>query len=253
MRLRFRSPRLNRLAFVGILGLLPFVVAPPAHALDVGPWDAVLRAHVHGGRVDYAALAADAEGRAALTRFLAEAGEMPEDAGLASWLNVYNALVVAQVIEHYPIASVREVPGFFDRARFRVAGAERTLDAIENEIIRPRFRDARVHFALNCGARSCPRLAARAFRPQRLDTTLERLARAGVAAHVSPAGPEGGVRVSRIFEWFAADFERDAGSVRAWIRRYGGETWATLPDDAPIAYRAYDWRLNDTRRAPRSD
>jgi hypothetical protein len=182
-----------------------------------------------------------------LDRFLASVAEMPEDEPLASWLNAYNAIVVKSVIERHPLASVREVPGFFDRARHRVAGRMRTLDDLEHRVIRVRFPDARVHVALNCAARSCPPLHGRAFRAASLSSTLDRLARAMVANERHVRVRDGALEVSRLFEWFGDDFRRDGGgSVLGWIRRYAADgALAGLPEGATIRFIAYDWRLND--------
>jgi hypothetical protein len=216
-------------------------------ALDPAALDAVLRKHVRGGRVDYRALKADADARAQLEAFLDAAAKMPESAPLASWLNVYNALVIQLVLERYPIGSVMDVPGFFKELKRTVAGKARTLDEIEHAIIRKRFPDARVHMALNCGAVACPPLQARAFRGADLDQNLDALVRAAMAdeLHVKREGAK--LRVSALFFWFAEDFERDAGSVLAWIKRYGPPTLAGLPDDTELVQREYDWKLADAK------
>lgn len=234
------------LATLGMVGLL--ALPGSAAALDASRWDAVLQAHAHRGGMDYAALRADAEAMANLDGFLASAATMSESEDLATWLNVYNAIVVKQVLQHYPLESVRRVSGFFDGTRYRVAGAQRTLDQIENQIIRPRFHDARVHFALNCGATSCPRLHARAFRSGNLDATLDRLARNAVRSRTHVRRGDDGVALSKIFEWFAEDFVRDGGSVLGWIRQVGGEPLADLADGTSVTYRRYNWRLNDHPR-----
>lgn len=218
-------------------------------ALDVAPWDRVLRAHANRGGIDYAALAADSAARSDLDAFLAAVATMPESEPLYAWLNAYNALVAKSIITRYPIRTVRDVPGFFDRAQHRVAGRMRTLDQIENTLVRPRFHDARVHAALNCGARSCPALASRAFTAGNVDASLTRLARALVAngQHVRVRG--GTLELSPIFTWFSADFIRDAGSVRAWLDRYDAtRKLANVPAAAPTRQRTYDWRLNDAPR-----
>jgi len=215
-----------------------------ASALDSGPWDEVLQAHARRGGVDYAALKADAEAMAKLDRFLASVATMPESAGLADWLNAYNAIVVKSVVEAYPLRTVRDVDGFFDAKRHRVAGAQRTLDDIENRIVRPRFRDARVHFALNCAAKSCPALHGRAFRQGSLDRTLDRLVTRAVANRRHVRVADGELKVSEIFHWFHEDFERDGGSIRGWLESKGVDL-SGVPASAEVGRITYDWRLND--------
>ena len=238
-------PSIRPLGRLLTLALALALLAPgSAKALDSDPWDEVLQAHARRGGVDYAALKADAAAMAKLDRFLASVATMPESSGLADWLNAYNAIVVKSVVEAYPLRSVRDVDGFFDGRRHRVAGTQRTLDDIENRIIRPRFRDARVHFALNCAAKSCPALHGRAFRQGALDRTLDRLVARSLASrrHVRVADRE--LQVSEIFHWFHEDFERDGGSIRGWLERKGVDL-SGVPASAQIGRIRYDWRLND--------
>lgn len=239
-----------RFALVMFAALLASATsAASVRALDVAPWDRVLRTHARGGGLDYAALAADTAARADLETFLASVATMPESEPLYAWLNAYNATVAKSVIARYPLRTVRDVPGFFDRAQHRVAGRMRTLDQIENQIVRPRFRDARVHAALNCAARSCPALASRAFTAGNVEASLTRLARALVANEQHVRVRSGTLELSSIFTWFSADFIRDAGSVRAWIARYDATgKFVSVPTSAPTRERTYDWRLNDARR-----
>lgn len=238
MRVMIRS-------FVLALTLLAVDVSG-AHALDAAPWDRVLAAHGRRGGVDYGGLKADAAAMSDLNAFVVSVGTMPDTAPLADWLNAYNAVVVASIVARYPIRSVRDVPGFFDTATHRIAGRQRTLDSVENEVIRPRFHDARVHVALVCGAASCPPLPGHAFRQATLDATLTRLARAVVASSHHVDVQDGAVRVSEIFFWFADDFTRDAGSQLAWLKRYDASNrLAAVAVGATLTRIPYRWALND--------
>jgi hypothetical protein len=222
--------------------------ALPARALDVAPWQRVLDAHARRGGFDYEALRGDARARADLDAFLAAVATMPESEPLYAWLDAYNALVVRAIVARPGLRSVRDVPGFFDRVQHRVAGRARTLDQLENQLIRRRFPDARVHAALNCGARSCPALSPRAFTAANLDAELTRLARAMVASDAHVRVRDGALALSAIFTWFEADFRRDAGSVRAWIARYDATgRLRSLPASAAVRELPYDWALNAVR------
>ncbi len=208
-------------------------------------YDQVVARYAKRGGTDYAGLSADADAKSKLSAYLAWAANMPEEAGLADWLNAYNATVLASVLSALPLASVRDDPAFFATRRHRIAGKERTLDDIENRIVRPRFHDARVHFALNCGARSCPALRPRAFRSAGLDAALDELTRAALrdAHHVRVTAQS--LELSALFFWFEADFVRDAGSVRAFVRKYVAPAEAgRITDALPLAQRDYDWSLN---------
>lgn len=239
---------LSRLAMTLSIVLAAWLAPGGARALDPEAWDRVLRAHARGEGIDYAALARDGSARSDLRRFLDGVAEMSEDEPLASWLNAYNAIVVAEIVERWPLDSVRRAPGFFDRERHRVAGRERTLDEIEHRVIRERFRDARIHAALVCGARSCPALHPRAFRQHGLDATLDRLTRAWLASERHLRVEGGRVRGSAILTWYRTDFERDGGgSVVRWLRRYAPERMRGVADDARVEELPYDWSPNVPR------
>lgn len=233
------------------LALLVFLVGfmPVAHAHDHAAYQRVLTAHANAGGMDYAALAADASARGDLDRYVASLATMPDASGLADWLNAYNAIVIQRVVRHWPIASVRDVPGFFDRTTVAVAGRERTLDDLENHVVRERFRDARVHVALNCGAVSCPPLPSRAFEQSSLSATLDRLARAAVANDTFVRVEGTRVSVSEIFFWFEADFRRDAGSTLAWLKRFDTRhRLDALPSGTTLERIPYRWAVNHRPR-----
>lgn len=211
-------------------------------------YDQVLARFAKPSGFDYAGLAADTDAKHKLNAFLRWAERMPEEAPLADWLNSYNALVLASVLHKLPLSSVMDDKGFFASRAHRVAGKMRTLDQIENDIVRPRFHDARVHFALNCAARSCPTLRGRAFRADDLEATLNALTRAALADEMHLKLTNRGVELSAIFSWFKADFERDAGSVRAFLRKYTEPAIASrITDELPLIERDYDWSLNQAR------
>ncbi len=230
------------------------VVASEMPGLVLG---AVLGEHVDDtGRVDYAALAKD---RVALDRYAELVGKInPKDLGsleeserLAFWINAYNGLTLKLIVDHYPVNSIREIEGAWDKILFRVAGEEMTLDHLEHEIIRKRFNDARVHMALVCAALSCPPLRNEAYTGERLETQLADQSRRFLAdpEHYT-VDSNGLATVSRIFVWFAEDFNR------TYIPTGAGEKWdgarAFFAKYAParqgsvvsVQFSEYDWRLN---------
>jgi len=218
-----------------------------AGAFDHGPFDRIVREHVKKGRVDYRAIKAGAMGE--LDRYVDALGKgrvegMSREQQLAFYLNAYNANVIKAVVDRYPVASVMKVKGFFDRMKIRVAGRALTLNELENKVIRKRFAEPRIHFALVCAARSCPPLPSRAFSGKRLDRDLERLTRAFIN---SPAGARierGRATVSKLFEWYAEDFKKAAGSVGAFVARYR-ERGAERFRKGPVGFHPYSWVLND--------
>lgn len=213
--------------------------------LDVSALDAVLKKHVKSGRVDYDALKADKASRARLAVFMGEVAKMPESEPLATWINVYNAMVIVLVLERYPIESVMKVPNFFKDLKRMVAGKSRSLDDVENAVMRPRFKDPRIHMALNCGAASCPPLPAEAFVQTRLDAQLDAVTRAGVQDphHVRFEG--GKLHLSELFFWFEDDFKRDAGSLIGWLQKYSAPGQLKgVTDKTERVKLPYNWKLS---------
>jgi hypothetical protein len=218
-----------------------------AAAVDHGAFDRILRDHVKRGRVDYAAIKARA--KKDLDRYVhalsqAKLDGLSRGEKLALYLNAYNANVIKAVVERYPLASVAKVKGFFDRKKIRVAGSTLTLNALEHQVIRKRFAEPRIHFALVCAARSCPPLPSRAFSAKRLEQDLERLTRSFLNSREGARITRGRVTVSKLFEWYGEDFTRAAGSVGAFVAKYrdqGAERFRR----GPVGFHPYDWALND--------
>ncbi len=232
-----------RLACVILCGILPQL----AHAYEFKTWDELTHKYVDGqGRVDYAKLKADAADRKKLdalydqiTREDVNALDS-KSAREAFYLDAYNTIVWKNVIDHDTKSVADRSYEFFQR-KFTVGGKETSLDELEKKIIRPAFKDARVHMALNCASGGCPKLPRDAFTPQKLDEQLDREARAfvGEKRNVDYDAATKTLKLSHIFDWYKDDF----GDVIAWInqRRAG----APLPRDAKIVYVDYDWTLND--------
>ena len=230
------------------IAVLAFACVSPTAFADASQWDDVVSKHAKRSGFDYKGLAKDSESLAKLQSCIAHIAKMKESAPLHAWLNVYNALVVHSVLKHQQPKSVMDIKGFFKSEKHNVAGKSRTLDDIENKIIRPRFADARVHVALNCGARSCPRLYEKAFTKKNLDASLNRLARATVANPKQVAVNGDSARVSEIFHWFASDFKNADDSVLAWLKKY--DTKGRLKNvvtNAKLGKLKYDWSLNQAR------
>ena len=216
-------------------------------------FDDLLRARVHDGLVDYRTL--KAEDSQALQDYLAAMAEAdPEgfagrDDKLAFWLNAYNACVIAGVVERYPLASVMDVDEFFEEPRWRIAGQVRSLNQIENEIIRPRFQDPRIHFVLVCAAQSCPPLPSRAMQAATLQDDLDRITRAAVndTRYVDIDAARRVLHVTRIMSWYHKDFEDEAGSLEAYLLQHLEEPARSQVQAGgyTIEFMAYDWALND--------
>lgn len=273
--------KIFRPAFLQLLGLVPLVAcrgsapvptSPPVRVETVQRFDhsaftAVLARYVNAqGMVDYAGLKRDAALDAYLAQLAAaDPSRLSRDAQLAFWINAYNAGTMKLIVDRYPVSSILRitpnrlgvaVPGTSQmpfKIRFlRVAGALRTLDEIEHEIIRPRFREPRVHAALVCAAVSCPPLRREAYTPERLDAQLDAQMRTWLQDRAKNRIPETDDRIalSKIFDWFKDDFGGSDAAVQRYLARYfeGAVKQRLEAAGYRITHLRYSWDLNDQGR-----
>ncbi len=205
------------------------------------------------------------EDRQALNRYVDALGQTPvstlgRDEQFAYWVNLYNALTVKLVLDHYPVESIREiefgrsfVPSFivddgpWGEELITVEGIPLSLDNIEQRILRPLFREPRVHYVLNRAAAGSPDLLAVPLDPARLDDQLNEAARAFVN---SPRGVQVDRRragVSSIYTWFREDFGGSQDAILVHLGNYADpELREALAQASRVRDQGFDWRLNDT-------
>jgi len=219
-------------------------------------WDALLKKYVGAdGLVNYRDFLRDSAELNAYLHSLESAH--PNDKSwtraeqMAYWINAYNAYTVQLVLRHYPVRSIKDirrgiafVNSVWDLKFIRIQGYTYDLNNIEHNILRAVFRDARIHAAINCASYSCPPLRNEAYTSERLNTQLDEAMRRFINDPLRNRVHAQGAQLSRIFRWFSGDFERDAGSLRAYINRYAH---TPLSPKAPIEYLPYDWSLNEAR------
>lgn len=173
---------------------------------------------------------------------------------LAYWVNLYNALTVRVVLDHYPVKSIRDIdisPGLFSSGPWGkklvvIAGERVSLDDIEHRILRPIWRDARLHYVLNCASLGCPDLPSVALTSENAPAILDQAA-AGFINHPRGAriDAKGRLHVSSIYRWFQSDFGRDdRGVIRHLAGFAGPELAAGLATVGEIYDHDYDWTLN---------
>lgn len=233
-------------------------------SVDHSVWDDFLSRYLRRGvdgimRVRYAQVSPD--DRKSLKGYIdalaaAPVGKLDRPEQLAFWINLYNALTVSTVLGHYPVASIRDIdisPGLFEdgpwgKKLIAVEGEPLSLDDIEHRILRPIWRDPRLHYALNCAAIGCPDLQPVAFAARILESQLDAAARAYVN-HPRGADVEGGeLIISSIYVWYAADFGGDDVSIIAHLRRYADAALdRALAGRSKVDNHSYDWALNDDR------
>ena len=212
----------------------------------------LLAKYVTPNGVKYAAWHDNAGDHASLGKVVvAIAKEKPEgskDEKLAFYLNAYNANILDQVLENYPIKSVRDIAflyGIFTQQRITVSGEKMSFNHLEKDIIRG-FGEPRMHFALNCASESCPPLRPQAYTGDGLSAELDQQTAAFL--NVNPHGlkvTDDGKKAdaSKIFDWNAGDFQA-ADGVEGFINKY---RQPPLAPDVKISYMSYDWSLNEAR------
>jgi hypothetical protein len=214
-------------------------------ALDETTYATLLQHYVRGGKVNYAAL--KEKDFPALERlYLSLTDEKRTD--LAFWINAYNIIVLRETTRAFPVKDVWTVNKNFFKAKHPVAGRQLSLDEIEHDIIIKQFHDPRIHFGINCASASCPILAPEPFTPDNLNAKLNENARQFINddANVRFDEMRGVLQLSKLFEWNAADFKRDAGSVEKYLAKYLTPERQRLLQSRrwKIEYVPYDWSLN---------
>ena len=260
-----------------LISLIGLAAMDGTSAVD-GPFshsalDSVLHQFVdEAGYVDYKALKSNRSDLDRYVQSLADVspkshpGRFPvREEKLAYWINAYNALVLSAVLDAYPVGSVKDIKylsGFFNRTWFTVGGESYTLNGIEHDILRDEFKEPRIHAAINCASVGCPRLRAAAFLPEGLDGQLEKVMFdfLNEARNVTIDQQAGVVRLSKILEWFEADFTgwlaqsegAENPDIVDYVARYLPEEKSRLlrETDFGIAYYDYDWLLNDQTGHP---
>jgi hypothetical protein len=219
-------------------------------------WDKLLHKHVdQQGWVDYKGFRQDST---ELNQYLSLLeSSHPDDKTwsrneqMAYWINAYNAYTVKLIIRNYPVASIKDIKkgvafvnSVWDIKWIKIGGYTYDLNNIEHNILRPVFKDARIHAAVNCASYSCPPLRAEAFTAEKLDMQLDDAMRTFVndplRNQVTADNPKG----SEIFKWFKGDFEQNGQNLRAFLNQFSKEK---ISDKTDITHLDYNWSLNEQK------
>lgn len=234
---------------------LCLAILAPAFAEQPDNWlksyDQLLEKYVTSTGVKYVewkGSAADLQKLQSVVDAIAQANvsSMVKKDQLAFYLNAYNAWILHEALGKYPTKSVKDALfTFFLGRRIKVAGEQMSFNHLEKDVIRAKFGDPHVHFALNCASRSCPPLNRQAFRGSELDAQLEKLAKAFVNSEkgVRLSADNKSAELSKIFDWYKEDFKNDGGVI-AFINKRRSRP---LPNDVKISYQNYDWALNEAK------
>lgn len=218
-------------------------------------WDGLLKKHVDStGFVNYRGMIRDSS---ELNRYL----QLLENAHpndkfwsrneqMAYWINAYNAFTIQLIVRNYPVKSIKDIKNglafvnsVWDIKFIRIQGFNYDLNNIEHNILRPVFRDARIHAAINCASFSCPRLLNKAFTAQNLESQLDTVMRDFVNDPLRNRIGSEKAEISEIFKWFKGDFERE-GSLRDFLNRYSK---FKLTESTEIMHIDYNWALNEAK------
>lgn len=266
-----------RLAVLIMLGCQMFWQCLPAFAFDQAHslFTAELKKYVDDSGVHYGNWQQHQQG---LMNYIAELEKItPEEYASftpqqkkALWINAYNALAIKVVLGHYPIHgdrsyfppnSMRQIPNCWEDFHVKIAGRELDLYTIAHNVIRKECADPRMHFAIVCAAKSCPKLPNHAYVADNLEQVLDDAAREyvnnGKNVQFDPEKNE--LKVSLLFSWFPLDFAlqafnkisvpppEDEEIIEAYIEKYlSAEHQAQLKGQQwKVVYLPYDWSLND--------
>lgn len=240
-------------------------VVPPASQNEHTMFTEILQEYVRDGRVDYRNLCEDDRLQTYLTQL---ENTNPntianEDARLAFWINTYNAFTLKVICDGYPVDSINDLhwgglivgtifnKTIWDKKFIRIGGGRLSLNNIEHDIIRKRFDDPRIHFALVCAAKSCPPLREEAYLGARLDEQLQDQGRLFFSQE-SKNRFDVETRtayLSKIMDWYDGDFADNDEELLLYVAQFLPPRVADAikadPEAWKIKHTHYDWSLNE--------
>jgi len=168
------------------------------------------------------------------------ASDDSKNSKLAYFMNAYNAFTLLLILENYPLASIMDLDGGkpWDRKWIKLGQKTLSLNDIEHGILRKELKEPRVHFAVNCAAKSCPPLYNRAFTESNVQSLLEQRTKAFINDESQNSLTGKTLELSKIFDWYKEDF----GDLISYINKYRD---SKVPSDTKITFKEYDWKLNE--------
>ncbi len=227
---------------------------PIEHAI----WDQLVKKHVtEEGWVDYPGFIRDSSELNEYLQLLESNHPNDHNWGreerLAYWINAYNAFTVKLIVDHYPVESIKDIRRgipfintVWDIKFIEIEEMVYDLNNIEHGIIRERFEEPRIHFAVNCASVSCPRLRNEAYTAEKLDAQLTDQAYYFLSNPIKNKISPGEVALSKLFFWYKGDFTKE-GSVLEFVDRY---TEVQISANAKKSNLPYNWQLNELKNLP---
>lgn len=241
---------LNALALL----LSAYGTASSHEKVDYALFGSLLSAHVGNGVVDYKGFKTD---EAQLDEHLAamsavDPERLPDrEERMAFYINLYNAWTIKLILTRYPdLESIKDLGGIFqspwEKKIVKLNGATVTLDHIEHEVLRPKFKDPRIHFAVNCASKSCPPLLNEPYSGDTLDRQLDSVTKAFINDPQRNYLQDNVLYVSRIFKWYGKDFKE---GIPAFFKQYAEQPLKRKLEDnssrIEVKFLEYDWSLNN--------
>lgn len=206
--------------------------------------DIFLKKYVQAKKVNYEAIKKDPKTLEDLVKQIATFSLSNDPkVNKAFFINAYNILMINAIVEKYPIKSPMDIAGVFDKTKYTVAGTKLTLNDLENKMIREKYKDARIHFVLVCGANGCPPITNFAYTPENLDQQLNQQTKLAInnPDFIKVNVKSKKVEISQIFEWYKDDFVSTKSSYIDFLNKYKSEP---IPANFKVAFYTYDWSLN---------
>lgn len=222
-------------------------IQPSSKAIDIHQhevFDKLLKSYVSSsGKVNYRGIKTNEK---ALNEYLSIlSSNIPVESWsrnekMAYWINAYNAFTIKKVIDNYPLKSIKDLNGgkVWDQKFITLGNKSYSLNEIENQILRTTYKDPRIHFAVNCAAKSCPPLTNKVFTASNLNQMLDRNTKDFINDISQNKISENKIIISNIFDWYKSDFN----DIIDYLNKY---STTKINKNAKITFNVYDWNLNE--------
>jgi hypothetical protein len=216
-------------------------------------FDILLKKHVNAqGFVNYKGFQRDSSEFNTYLKLLSDnppdTEKWSKDDQKAYWINAYNAFTIKLILNHYPIESIKDIKRgipfvntTWDIKFIKIGNKTYDLNNLEHSILRPKFKDNRIHFAVNCASFSCPKLRNEAYIGEKLNEQLDDQARAFLADKSKNVITANSIKLSKIFTWYSIDFP---GNKINYLNKYAP---VKINSDADRTSMPYNWALNEQK------
>lgn len=254
MSYKFRLMQINKI-LTTILWIVAFIMlfsissfAQISHKI----WDDLLKKHVDdNGWVNYKEFKKDTirlhEYLELLKNNPPNEKKWSKEEQMAFWINAYNAFTVKLILDNYPLTSIKDIKKgipfvntVWDIKFIKIGKNTYDLNNIEHSKLRKKFKDPRIHFAINCASISCPNLNNNAFISDILDQQLNSVAQKFINDKSKNIIKSNKLELSKIFSWYQNDFTTNSPLID-YLNRYSA---IKINANANIDYMDYNWKLN---------